>query len=526
MTEFWNLYLDKTYRLSRWPWPDVEWDAVTESHVIRLPHGCEDFLRYCPDDGTAGMSQVPAELPREWPSCRTAMAIYHDSGSVYIFLNAFRPHSPIPELADNVNEDFGCYFAMDGQHRGLYFGLNQNSEPICLAKVWDKDFQGQNDHDEFPWSQFKDDPWKPLEVSYQTRIVHHSEGLCALLKIDKEVIEKGIRVGRIGFTIGRRCYATAELVSWGSNLMWETRHDELGWLEFGEAFDGPGVPMIDRIDVEYEPAAESGSIQVCWSGVWDESRHHSLKPGNYNNYLGQYSIALNGREQTADIQPGTRNKFSIRDGWNRLEVMNAVGQKATVLSFQKFSGNSVVSGIFKEAPKPPGRSVERLVMRWRASCLHSLCHLLGEGAASHFCDRGQSSLLQFRRVRRKPRPRQHHDIPRTANRGNSQRSNGLFQTTRQSLCNARSLSLFRFLDCKLYGFFLVVPGIITWISRYCNRFFDVRMRIIPMVSLSPSIFKTSLLQVSDQLSYLSRHGSWVIVQFRRNCRSIRSKISH
>ncbi len=362
--EHWNLDLRKEYQVAQWPWPSTSWDSVGEAELAELPNANGDLLRYCPDDGTAAISQVPAGLPREWPNCHTQMAIFHDDHSVYAFVAAYRPKHPLPGLADNTDEDFGLYFASNGLHRGIYFGLNQNNECICLPKVWDPELQEDEDYDDFPWSQFRTDQWQPLDLDYEARVLQLSEGIAACWRIGKPVIRDGLENGRLGFTAGRRCFATGELVSWGSNLMWETRHDELGYLKFVDQPQEPPVPTVDRIDVHYSPADESGRFAVRWRGVWDKERLARVPEGtHYSEYLRRYTIALNGQEHTSDIGSGTELEFPVADGWNRLEVMTAVGEPGVAVSFQKFSGNRIVPGIHVQGPEMPEK--EELVDAFR-----------------------------------------------------------------------------------------------------------------------------------------------------------------
>ena len=354
MKEHWNLYYRKEYCARPWPWRDISWEAIDDKEIEDLPSAIEDFFRYCPDDGTSAMSGVPADLPREWPECRTRLAVYHDPDSIYVFLVALRPEQTIPELSEDRREDFGCYFAMDGSNRGLYLGLNQDGESICLAKVWDVETSLPADFDEFPWTQFRDDPWMPLPVDYETRIIELPEGSAACWRIGRNVLRKDCKDNCIEFTAGRRCFSTGELVSWGSNLMWETRHDEMGILRFADEVEPSPVPWVERIDVAYDPEQESGEFICRWRDIWSEERVASVpNESHYSDYIHRYTIAVNGQEQTEDIQAEMRNAFSIPDGWNRLEILNAVGRPARVVNFQKFSGNRIVPGAHSSPPGLP-----------------------------------------------------------------------------------------------------------------------------------------------------------------------------
>jgi hypothetical protein len=62
---------------------------------------------------------------------------------------------------------------------------------------------------------------------------------------------------------------------------------------------------------------------------------------------------------------------------------------------------------------------------------------------------------------------------------------------------------------------LVTFGIVARISRYADRFGDLRMGEIPMTSLSATIRKARSFEVSDQLSHFPRHGSRLQTGVRR-----------
>ena len=365
--EKWNLYVRKEYQATQWPWPSVSYEEIGSGQIDSLPGAVDDFTRYAPEDGTASMSEVPADLPREWAECYTRMAVYHDELYLYVFLVALAPANPIPQLASDRREDLSCYFAMDGLNRGLYFGVNESEESICLAKVWDQETQRAEDFAEYPWSQFRDGPWRPLDVDYAVRIIEHEAGVAAAWRIARHVVAKGMAGDRMGFTAGRRCYATSELVSWTSSSVWETRHDELGTLVLVDEPESPRVPVIRRVDLTYDPAKETGTLEATWEGVWPKEQLESLTSDHYADRVGLYTVALNGQEQTGPIAGATHDSFQIPDGWNRVEYLNAVGQPALVFSVQKFSGNRVVPGLIRETgPLPSKGDLQERFARWHA----------------------------------------------------------------------------------------------------------------------------------------------------------------
>jgi len=355
-TEYWNLYLAKEHFAVPWPWHDVTWEGLGEAPPVSLPLSTDDFTRYPPGDGSLSMSGVPANRPRELPTCVTQMAVYHDEHNVYVMLNALKSAQPIPELADNGREDLTCIFEVDGPGRALYFGLNQDGESICLPKVWDEDCLAPEDYARYPWSQFREDPWKPLDIDQDARIIRHETGLLAAWRIGRSHLAGGMSGERIRFTAARRCYATAELVSWASEVVWDTRHDELGSLTFVDEPTSPRTPRIRRIDLVYEPRKEAGVFTAHWDGVWSPERIERSSSVHYRSQLGLYTIALNGQEQTGSIEPVTRTEFPVPDGWNRLEYLNAVGQPPLAISFQKLSGRRIVPGVMAVDGQLPDES--------------------------------------------------------------------------------------------------------------------------------------------------------------------------
>ena len=430
-TEHWNLYLAKEHFAVPWPWSDISWDRLGEAPPAFLPYSTDDFTRYPPGDGSPSMSGVPADLPRELPACVTQMGVYHDEDNVYVMVNALRPEQTIPELADHDGEDLTCIFEAAPVGLGLYFGLNQDGEATCLPKAWDKDLLTPEDLAAYPWSQLEREPFKPLDLDHEARVIRHEKGLLAAWRVGREHLDAGMDGNRIRFTAGRRCYATAELVSWTSNVVWDTRPDELGTLVFvdeptaprgrnqvlgtpadcccaaadsrrlcgelrspmppgrrraqgrpsrptqsprKENLPRPRTPRIRRIDLTYEPADETAVFTAHWDGVWSPERVERSRSQHYQDRLGLYTVALNGQERTGSIEPVTRDEFHVPDGWNRLEYLNAAGQPPLVVSFQKVSGRRIVPGAKTEDGQLPSEAeLAEQFRQWHAETEQTYC---------------------------------------------------------------------------------------------------------------------------------------------------------
>lgn len=364
-TETWNLYLEREYQALPWPWAGRSWRDLRADDLACLPAATSDFTRYAPEDGTASLCGVPTNLPRAIPVCETRLAVYHDATQLTVFITAIEPTRRIPELAGDRREDFGCFFEMNGLHRGFYFGLNQNGEHIALGKSWDEETRDAEAYRDAPWSQVVREPWKPLDLDYEARVISHPGGSTASWRIARTVLAAGMNDNRIRFTAGRRCYATSELVAWAAGLVWEVRHDELGDLSLVSEVQRPPVPRLCRVDLAYDPASETGIFIAQWHGVWDRERLESVKSRFYADRLPLYTVALNGQEQTGDVAAEVQNAFPVADGWNRLEYLNALGEPARVIFFQKFSGNRVVPGLWRRGcPRPAREELRAQFAAW------------------------------------------------------------------------------------------------------------------------------------------------------------------
>ncbi len=400
MNERWNLYLDTTLTAQPWPWRK-RWDKLTPRDVARLPHAVDDFLRYCPSDGGVDMTHVPLNLPRELPCCTTRLAVYQDAANLYVFIAAVRPTDKemIPELVDLDREDFGCAVQLDGHQRGLYFGLNEKGEHIGLPQLWDdRSLQAPGDNDHYPWRKPDQEPDtlysekpRPWLREYDARVIRGRGVLTGTFRIEKRLLQSGLRDGALRFTAGRRCYQTSELVSWGSSIIWSVRTDAMGTLRLDGSAAAPRFPAVRRIDVTYDLAAEAGDFTVEWSGPTAERDLKPFKSGNYAGYADKFILALNGEERTGTIGETTTARLPLADDWNRLEVLTGFGS-ARVVTFQHFPGARIVLParvpIFRG--EPPATELRRTFRAWHESMdkqylgggtwgsksapVHCLCH--------------------------------------------------------------------------------------------------------------------------------------------------------
>ena len=344
-TEHWNLYLDRDYQAMPWPWPGTSWEELTAAQVEALPHAVEDFTRYSPSDGPTDMAQVPNGMPREAPVAITRLAVYHDTEHIYIFIDAVRPAQPIPQLVDLVNEDFSCVIPLNGEARGLYFGMNERGEAIGCVQIWDPDIQPEGAENDWPFSLLTDNPGAGPSASragilrdgYRARCLATDHGYVGCLQIDKRLIAGGMRDNSFSFSAGRCCYATIELLCWGSPIIWSPRPDQHGRIELVTARRESHLPQLYRLDMHYHPHEERGELVAAWRAGVTPDALAQLATGQYAGYLGKTTVALNGIEATLDMAPTTRATFPIPDGWNRLEVLTATAPPA-VVNFQKVSG--------------------------------------------------------------------------------------------------------------------------------------------------------------------------------------------
>jgi hypothetical protein len=329
----------------------------------------------------------------------TRLAASHDARFVYVFITALRPADPIPGLAEVEHEDFCCVFQLPGHQRGLYFGLNEKGEHIGLPQIWDdKVLQPSTAADRYPWSRFRRKPGNlyvakpsPWLTAYDARVIRGRKALTACFKVDRKLLRPGIGAdGGIRFTAGRRCYRTSELVSWGGPVVWASRVDAMGCLRLTDRYLPAKQPFVRRLDVVYDCASETGEFQIAWQGPTTSTALKPFAAGPYAGYMGKYTLALNGQEQTGDIAPRTTNRMAVPDGWNRLEVLTGFGP-ALVVSFQKFSGARVMPSVVRSPGRFASRTeLKRLFAIWHAAMersyqgdgtwgapgvkIHCLCH--------------------------------------------------------------------------------------------------------------------------------------------------------
>jgi len=346
-TERWNLYLDITYQAIPWPWPGTDWEQLNSDQVAALPHAVTDFTRYSPIDGATDMTHVPADLPREIPTTQTRLAVYHDKEHVYIFIDAVRPTEPIADLADLRGEDFSCVIPLYDGSCGIYFGLNEREQAISCVQVWDVIDLPEKIRRKWPFTLLQSHPGMGpfnstggiIEEGYQARCIATENGLIGSFRIKKRLLAYGLKRNSFQFSAARRCFATAELMSWGSPICWLPRPDKHGTVMLVNT--AKSSHRLHRLDVHYDPANESGDFIAAWEGI---ETAKTLTPADNHamSFRDNITVALNGSEATIAFAPETRVSFPVPDGWNCLEVLTAIAPPV-VVHFQKYSGHCLMS---------------------------------------------------------------------------------------------------------------------------------------------------------------------------------------
>lgn len=346
--EEWTLFTDRRHDATPWPFPGVGFDALTADAVVSMPDAVDDFHRVAPTDGFDTL--VPLGLPRERAVCRTRLAVYHDDGFVYVFIAAHRP-KPQPELADLLGrEDFACMFQLDGIDRGLYFGMNQDGQAVCWARVFDTALQPATEESPWPWDVYRRAPHADLG-RYRARVFLTHDQTIGAFAIERGALADAFTHGVARFTASRRCFATNEMVAWAASSVWMPRSQEFGRLRLVDALTPDELPSVRRVDLAFNPLEESGEITVHFRDLWPKERLASLPDRTYAEYRSKCAITLNGEEHVADLAPCVSHAFPLADGWNRLEVQSAFFAPWTH-TFQKFSGNRVVARPANRAASP------------------------------------------------------------------------------------------------------------------------------------------------------------------------------
>jgi hypothetical protein len=370
MNERWNLYLNLEYQAPRWPWAKKSFTTLESSDVESLPFATHDFTRYSPTDGPIDRVHVPGSLPREEPVCQTTLAVYHDSGHLYLFIAAAKPRRPVPELADCPNEDFSIVLSSGCAGRGIYFGMNQTGAAIGCTQVWDPDipFVATNLQDHFAKTKNKEvagpSGWRSglLDGLYAARVLANGKGLVGCFQINRDLIAAEMDAKCVRLTAARVCYATGEWVSWGSPVLWSARDDMHGTVRLVESVQPALLPTLARVDLVYDPPTESAAIEAHWQGANPESIGR-LNKTTYAGYADKLTFALNSHEVTVPLAASTRAEFALPNGWNRLEIMTAANPVKEI-SFQKVSGNSLHVSLKPTVSMPSLAEIRKAFDRW------------------------------------------------------------------------------------------------------------------------------------------------------------------
>lgn len=366
--EHWVLHLDLT--LHALPWPFARpWASLTPGDLATLPHSVDDLLRTAPSDGFDRL--VPTGLPREAARCTSRLAAYHDAEWLNFFIQADTPPAGAGpyELAELEREDFACILQLDGVDRGLYMGMNERGEHIAFGLSFDDSLNHSGQPRTWPWHGATRDKEGRLE-GYEAKVIRTPTGMTAAFRVRRALVAPRGGHEQWRFTASRRCFRTNEICAWATAPNWTPRSDEMGTLVLADAPPVGSKPSVRRVDLLYDAGSQTGTFRVHWRDLLPETLMHELRRPPYGDYIGQFTLALNGLEQTGPLKPVTETTAAIPDGWNRLELLTGFAGPFTI-SFQKFAGDRVVPGLAARRGKgatPPTRAeLREAFARWHAA---------------------------------------------------------------------------------------------------------------------------------------------------------------
>lgn len=334
-----TLYAWPTYDAMPWPfddWPNWRANGCPPDDA---PHAANALARQSLLDGMQE-SSVPAYLPRPAAKGDYRAAVYHDNDAVYFVLWA-KPGKPVSagENADvyfavamiasaDENDLFQFTFSNDGAQPGTrstnMFGPRQPEN-----KVSESDIHWQGSHTSHPGG------WQ-----------------CFAWRIARSSIADGIFGQTMRIGISYMHVGSIECATWGTNHAWRGRTDQLIDIRLVDKPTQPDWPIVRRIDLDYDPAAETGSLVVEWDNPFapGESFTGLDLPPRRTMHWDQFAARI-GRH-TSLTKMGSRSTteaMKFEDGVQQIEISAATSPPIS-LAVEKRSGNRLVAPHLQQHP--------------------------------------------------------------------------------------------------------------------------------------------------------------------------------
>ncbi len=336
--EKWNLYVKPVYEAVPWPFA-CDWNAFL-LNPQPLVRACDHLTCPSPCDGLSETPTVPPNLPRALPSGRHHFAIYHDPAALYVFLASV--DGP-PETSDdllraetqlkNVSLRNRCVTIFSADARALFrFTHDHADRPLASAS---KAGYGPraSAHPAPPWT-----------ADYAFHVLKIGEMEMACWRIGRACLAPAlIGTDTLRLSVSRLDFAAVEAVAWGSLHVWDPRFDEAGLVRLVAEPSAQGWPEVERLDMDYDPAAETARFTCRWSGLPPPEETFGVPRGKGFKARPvpwqSVSIRAGGLEALLPMAETVRTEaIPLPDGISRIQAAAPSGPAVT-LHLEKRSGN-------------------------------------------------------------------------------------------------------------------------------------------------------------------------------------------
>jgi hypothetical protein len=333
--ERFRLWLQPRNPVREWPFAAAPAELAASLPAV-LPGALDDFAVCLPEDH---VNETHGPLPRAAASVRTELAVYRRGDALVVVLRCWHGEPLVPRLAPAQRDSGQLFFAASAAaNEGLYVGFNDRGESLVHRLVGlCPDSSG--------------DPLRHLPGPPGiTMTPATGDGWWAMLSEVPLAAIPGLSQGahELACTAGRLWGETLEPSCWTSPISWAPMRALLGTLELAAA-PPPAAPALYRLDLHYDPASETGELELRLDRPADASL--------------ELTVNTVSRRVTA-IAGVARAPLALEDGTTHVAVK--VGEQRSVrVAFEKWSGHHL-------HPRPPA-----------APPLPTLAELRAEFAAAH-----------------------------------------------------------------------------------------------------------------------------------------------
>lgn len=358
--ENWIIYYEKNYNAAPWPFAQG-WDAfVNNPEPLKDP--ANDFGRVSLCDGLSETPSVPAQLPRALPQGHYQLALYHDPTYLYVFLEA----TPGPTIVSR--EDLRQIPHLAETHT-VYPGLTILAADAGVIYRFGVDDKGQPQGR--PTALAYGPRAKPLPaaaITWDFRYVPKAGGDLSCWRIARADLADAFTGNTLRLSISYMGVTSMESVAWGSQNSWGPRPDEMATVRLVATREFPSWPIVQRLELAYDPVKEQGRFRIRWSGAYTPDEDFSTvgEPRRkLNTQTHRCALRVNGLFHLLDLVDGVESPdMDLVDGLNRVQV-SSIGGPMVLVDFEKRSGNRIVDSVL---PVKPPADMNRIQARISAEC--------------------------------------------------------------------------------------------------------------------------------------------------------------